>query len=36
MGQNLRHTVKNLSLAAERVSDWLWLKRNYVTWSAVS
>ena len=23
-GQNLRHTVENMSLAAERASEWLW------------
>ena len=35
-GKNLRCTVKNMSLAAERASEWLWLKRNDVIWSAVS
>ena len=35
-GQNLRRTAKNMSLAAETANEWLWLKRNDVTWSVAS
>ncbi|MGH0145910.1 UNVERIFIED_CONTAM: hypothetical protein FKN15_045958 [Acipenser sinensis] len=33
-GQELRHTVKNLSEAAERSSNWLWLRRKDSGWGS--
>jgi len=31
-GQELRRTVKNLSEAAEKSSNWLWLRQKYSGW----
>jgi len=33
-GRSLRQVVSNMSLAAERASEWLWVRRNYPSWGA--
>ena len=33
-GRSLRQAVSNMSLAAERASEWLWLRRKHTFWGA--
>ena len=33
-GRSLRQAVSNMSLAAERASEWLWVRRKHTSWGA--
>ena len=33
-GRSLRQAVSNMSVAAERASEWLWVRRKHTSWGA--